>query len=126
MFLCLLLCVCRRCFRAFANAAAAAANNKNNCCCCCCVGLSALCRYLQQRGWDVTYLPVESDGRINLAQLQESIRPDTALVSVMAVNNEIGEQIGVWPRVVVLLGSCLVGGHEVPWKPASYGSSFSS
>lgn len=47
-------------------------------------------RYLQQRGWDVTYLPVEKDGRVNLDQLQEAIRPDTALVSVMAVNNEIG------------------------------------
>jgi cysteine sulfinate desulfinase/cysteine desulfurase-like protein len=54
--------------------------------------LGVLSRYLQQRGWDVTYLPVEKDGRINLGQLQESIRPDTALVSVMAVNNEIGEQ----------------------------------
>jgi hypothetical protein len=53
--------------------------------------LGVLSRYLQQRGWDVTYLPVEKDGRINLGQLQESIRPDTALVSVMAVNNEIGE-----------------------------------
>lgn len=48
------------------------------------------CRYLQQRGFEVTYLPVEKNGLINLEQLQESIRPDTALVSVMAVNNEIG------------------------------------
>lgn len=47
-------------------------------------------RHLQQRGWEVTYLPVEKDGRINLAQLGEALRPDTALVSVMAVNNEIG------------------------------------
>lgn len=53
--------------------------------------VKTMCRYLQQRGWDVTYLPVEKDGRIHLGQLQESIRPDTALVSVMAVNNEIGE-----------------------------------
>jgi cysteine desulfurase len=53
---------------------------------CCCADV----RFLQQRGWDVTYLPVEKDGRINLGQLQEAIRPDTALVSVMAVNNEIG------------------------------------
>jgi hypothetical protein len=47
--------------------------------------------YLQQRGWDVTYLPVEKDGRVNLGQLEEAMRPETALVSVMAVNNEIGE-----------------------------------
>ena len=47
-------------------------------------------RYLQQRGWDVTYLPVQKDGRVDLQQLSDAIRPDTALVSVMAVNNEIG------------------------------------
>lgn len=48
------------------------------------------CRWLQQRGFDVTYLPVGNDGMVDLAQLEDSIREDTALVSVMAVNNEIG------------------------------------
>lgn len=48
------------------------------------------CRVLQQRGFEVTYLPVRPNGLIDLEQLQEAIRPDTALVSVMAVNNEIG------------------------------------
>ena len=38
----------------------------------------------------VTYLPVKSDGLIDMAQLEAAIRPDTALVSVMHVNNEIG------------------------------------
>jgi cysteine desulfurase len=52
--------------------------------------VSDCCSYLQQRGWDVTYLPVGSDGRIDLGQLADSLRPDTALVSIMAVNNEIG------------------------------------
>ena len=47
-------------------------------------------RYLQQRGWEVTYLPVERDGRLSLDALEAALRPDTALVSVMAVNNEIG------------------------------------
>lgn len=46
--------------------------------------------YLQQRGWDVTYLPVQQDGRVDVAELAAALRPDTALVSVMAVNNEIG------------------------------------
>lgn len=40
------------------------------------------CRYLQQRGFDVTYLPVEKNGLINLDQLAETIRPDTSLVGV--------------------------------------------
>jgi cysteine desulfurase len=57
------------------------------------------CRYLQQEGFEVTYLPVRSDGLVDLAQLEDAIRPDTGLVSVMAVNNEIGvvqplEEIG--------------------------------
>ncbi|GAA0180322.1 lyase [Lithospermum erythrorhizon] len=48
------------------------------------------CRHLQQEGFNVTYLPVEKDGLVNLHTLRESIRPDTGLVSVMMVNNEIG------------------------------------
>ena len=57
------------------------------------------CRHLQQEGFEVTYLPVKSDGLIDLDQLRSAIRPDTGLVSVMAVNNEIGviqpmEEIG--------------------------------
>ncbi|CAN8074222.1 unnamed protein product [Agarophyton chilense] len=57
------------------------------------------CRWLQQRGFDVTYLPVKSDGLLDLDELRNAIRPDTSLVSVMAVNNEIGvvqplQQIG--------------------------------
>ncbi|KAL3721912.1 hypothetical protein ACJRO7_034284 [Eucalyptus globulus] len=57
------------------------------------------CRHLQQEGFDVTYLPVGPDGIIDLDRLRSAIRPDTGLVSVMAVNNEIGviqpmEEIG--------------------------------
>ncbi len=49
-------------------------------------------RYLQARGFEVSYLPVDKQGIIDPAALQEMLeaRPDTALVSVMAVNNEIG------------------------------------
>lgn len=48
------------------------------------------CRHLQQEGFEITYLPVQKDGLIDLQRLADSIRPDTGLVSVMAVNNEIG------------------------------------
>mmetsp|Transcript_32349 Transcript_32349/g.71536 ORF Transcript_32349/g.71536 Transcript_32349/m.71536 type:complete len:461 (-) Transcript_32349:7-1389(-) len=48
------------------------------------------CRYLQQRGFDVTYLPVRSDGLLDLEELRKAVREDTVMVSVMMVNNEIG------------------------------------
>jgi cysteine desulfurase len=48
------------------------------------------CRYLQSLGFELTVLPVQSDGLVDLAQLEQAIRSDTVLVSVMAANNEIG------------------------------------
>ncbi|MGI2908632.1 cysteine desulfurase family protein [Tolypothrix sp. VBCCA 56010] len=48
------------------------------------------CNYLKSLGFEVTILPVEKDGIINLNQLEKALRPDTILVSVMAANNEIG------------------------------------
>ena len=48
------------------------------------------CRYLESLGFEVTYLPVQPDGLIDLDQLEKAFRDDTVLVSVMAANNEIG------------------------------------
>lgn len=48
------------------------------------------CRHLQDDGFDVTYLPVQNNGLIKMEDLEAAIRPDTAIVSIMAVNNEIG------------------------------------
>lgn len=48
------------------------------------------CAYLETQGFEVTYLAVDPEGLITLEQLRAAIRPDTILVSVMAVNNEIG------------------------------------
>ena len=50
----------------------------------------APCRYLERLGFSVTYLPVQTDGLIDLAELERAFRPDTILVSVMTANNEIG------------------------------------
>ena len=46
--------------------------------------------FLQDQGFDITYLPVDSNGHISISQLRESLRPETILVSVMYVNNEVG------------------------------------
>ncbi|MFI3171212.1 MAG: cysteine desulfurase NifS [Eubacteriales bacterium] len=46
--------------------------------------------YLEQRGFEVTYLDVDSDGKISLDELEASIKPTTILISVMFANNEIG------------------------------------
>jgi cysteine desulfurase len=48
------------------------------------------CQFLQKEGYEVTFLPVESDGSLDLHLLDQSIRPDTAIVSVMWANNETG------------------------------------
>lgn len=48
------------------------------------------CKFLESQGYEVTWLPVERDGTIDIHLLVEAIRPDTAIVSMMWANNETG------------------------------------
>lgn len=48
------------------------------------------CDYLEKRGFEITYIDVDEKGIVRLDRLQEAIRPDTILISVMFANNEIG------------------------------------
>jgi len=69
------------------------------------------CRQLERNGFEVTYLEPEPNGLIDFAKLQAAIRPDTILVSIMHVNNEIGviqdvEAIGKLTRGKGILFHC--------------------
>lgn len=46
--------------------------------------------FLERKGFEVTYLSVDKEGHISLEELKQAVRPDTILVSVMYVNNEVG------------------------------------
>jgi len=54
------------------------------------ISLIDSCRDLEKRGWSVTYVGVDAEGRVDPEAVTGAIRADTALVSIMAANNEIG------------------------------------
>ena len=47
-------------------------------------------QWLEKKGYEITYVNVDEDGKVKLDELEKAIRPDTILISVMAANNEIG------------------------------------
>lgn len=65
------------------------------------ISLLNCCRDLEKRGVAVTYLPVDREGRVDPPRLEQALRPDTVLISIMAANGEIGviEPIGELGRI---------------------------
>jgi cysteine desulfurase len=53
-------------------------------------GILEICKYIERLGGEVTYVPVDSNGIVDSAQIQAHLKPTTVLVSVMLANNEIG------------------------------------
>jgi len=49
-----------------------------------------VCRHLAVQGWEITWLPVDKTGKVDPADVEAAIRPDTVLVSIMHANNEVG------------------------------------
>jgi cysteine desulfurase len=49
-----------------------------------------VCKFLETKGFEVTYLPVDHTGRVQLSDVKNAIRPDTILISIMYANNEVG------------------------------------
>ena len=48
------------------------------------------CRYMERQGYDVEYIPVDTDGRVNPETVKAALKPDTVLVSIILANNEVG------------------------------------
>jgi cysteine desulfurase len=88
-------------------------------------------RWLEQdMGFEATYLPVDADGRVSPEQVREALRDDTMLVSIMAVNNEIGvinplEEIGAVCRRagVPLMVDAIQGFGKIDLDPKAWGIS---
>lgn len=93
------------------------------------------CRWLEQDGYEVTYLAPDRDGNIPAEKVLEAVRPDTALVSVMLVNNETGN---VYPVSEIAAGlkaknektllhtDAVQGFLKVPFSARTLGADFIS
>lgn len=88
------------------------------------------CRELERQGYEVTYLRPDREGNISLEELEAALRPDTALVSMMLVNNELGTVLPVAQAAQLIrrLGSSALihcdgvqGFLKIPFTPAELG-----
>ncbi|MFO8001368.1 MAG: cysteine desulfurase family protein [Marinilabilia sp.] len=52
--------------------------------------ITEVCKYLESHGNEITYIPVDSTGKVNPEHVKKAVRPDTVLISIMHANNEVG------------------------------------
>lgn len=88
------------------------------------------CRQLEAEGWEVTYLPPNREGTVSLSDLEAALRPETALVSMMLVNNEVGTVLPVreaaalvkrYDRRILFHTDAVQGFLKLPFTPAQLG-----
>ena len=88
------------------------------------------CRQLEAEGWEVTYLPPNREGTVSLSDLEAALRPETALVSMMLVNNEVGTVLPVraaaalvkrYDRRILAHTAAVPGFLTRPFTPAQLG-----
>ena len=88
------------------------------------------CRQLEAEGWEVTYLPPNREGTVSLSDLAAALRPETALVSMMLVNNEVGTVLPVreaaalvkrYDRRILFHTDAVQGFLKLPFTPAQLG-----
>jgi cysteine desulfurase len=71
--------------------------------------VTEVCRYLASLGWEITYLPVDRFGKVNASDVENAIRPDTVLITIMHANNEIGT---IQPLKVI---GAIAGKYHIPF-----------
>ena len=90
---------------------------------------------LEQDGFEVTYLKVDRDGKINIEELKNAIKPSTILITIMHVNNEIGsiqpiEDIGKYLKLlkdkIYLHVDAVQSYAKINFKPSRYNIDFMS
>ncbi|MGN0984993.1 MAG: cysteine desulfurase family protein [Candidatus Enterenecus sp.] len=89
------------------------------------------CKDLEQQGWEVTYLKPDRAGRVSVDDLRDALRPDTALVSMMLVNNETGvlfpvadcvKAVKAFDKAILFHCDAVQGFLKVPFTMASLGA----
>ncbi|KKS19080.1 MAG: Cysteine desulfurase [Candidatus Roizmanbacteria bacterium GW2011_GWC2_41_7] len=70
------------------------------------------CRELEKQGAEITYLPVNKDGVVEIAELKKALRPNTLLVSIIYANNEVGT-IQPIAEIGELIGHAMSSGHRM-------------